>query len=77
VVLYRWLRARNGQPITATLQRGILETVARIEETLVLFDRADQLLSQALQASLTRTQIGLPARAAVALEADEVSDAAT
>jgi hypothetical protein len=59
-VLYRWLRARNGEPINAALQRGILDTVWRIEELLHLFGQADGLLSETLQATLTRAQVGLP-----------------
>jgi len=35
-VLYRWLRARNGDEITAVLQRNILDTVGRIDESLHL-----------------------------------------
>jgi len=36
-VLYRWLRARNGDAIDAALQRSILDTIGRIEESLHLF----------------------------------------
>jgi hypothetical protein len=76
-VLYRWLRARNGEAISAVLQRAILETIGRIEETLHLFDRADELLIEAMEASLTRAQIGLPARAHIAVTEDvEVPDGA-
>jgi hypothetical protein len=61
-VLYRWLRARNGDEITALLQRNILDMVGRIAESLHLFDQADRVLAEAVEASLTRTQIGLPPR---------------
>jgi Type ISP C-terminal specificity domain/N-6 DNA Methylase len=61
-VLYRWLRARNGELISAGLQRSVLDIVARVEELLRLFDEADQLLVESLQAPLTRIQIGLPRR---------------
>lgn len=62
LVLYRWLRARNGQPISAALQRQILDIVGRIEELLHLYDEADAVLSEAVQASLTRMQLGLVPR---------------
>lgn len=58
-VLYRWLRARNGTVISAALQRAILDTTARIEEALDLYDEADSVLDAAVEASLTREQIGL------------------
>ena len=61
-VLYRWLRARNGDEITAVLQRNILDAVGRIDESLHLFDEADRVLGEAVEASLTRAQIGLPPR---------------
>lgn len=61
-VLYRWLRARDGQPVNATLQRQILDIVGRIEELLHLYDQADALMGTAVEGSLTRRQIGLPAR---------------
>ena len=60
-VFYRWLRARNGQPITAAMQREILDTITRIEESLHLFDEADSVLASATEASLTRAQLGLSA----------------
>jgi hypothetical protein len=62
LVLYRWLRARNGQEVNAALQRQILDIVARIEELLHLCDQADALMTTAGEGSLTRRQIGLPAR---------------
>lgn len=61
-VLYRWLRARNGDEITAVLQRNILDVVGRIDESLHLFDEADRVLAEAVETSLTRAQIGLPPR---------------
>lgn len=60
-VLYRWLRARNGEGISAALQRAILDTIARIEESVHLYNEADPVLAAAVEASLTRAQIGLPA----------------
>jgi hypothetical protein len=61
-VLYRWLRARKGNVISAALQRAILDTIARIEESLHLYDRADPVLAASVEASLTRELIGLLAR---------------
>ncbi len=56
-VLHRWLRARNGQPIDAALQRAVLDVVARIEELLHRFREADPLLEQAIDMSLRRSQL--------------------
>jgi predicted helicase len=72
-VLYRWLRTRNGQPVNAALQRQILEIVSRIEELLHLCDEADALIAVALERSLTRKQIGLPARQIAAKNAGDDS----
>ena len=58
-VLYSWLRARNGRKLNAELQREILDVVARIEELLYLFNECENLLEQALEATLSRAQIGL------------------
>ena len=58
-VLYRWLRARNGEALDAALQRNLLDTIARIEEILCLFDEADDILEAAMQAPLTRQAIGI------------------
>ena len=75
-VLYRWLRARNGDEITAVLQRNILDTVGRIDESLHLFDEADGVLAEAVEASLTRAQVGLPPREeAILQEPEEVDEA--
>jgi hypothetical protein len=75
-VLYRWLRARNGNEITAVLQRNILDTVGRIDESLHLFDEAYSILAEAVEASLTRAQIGLPSREeAEVVEPEDVDEA--
>jgi hypothetical protein len=75
-VLYRWLRARNGDEITAVLQRNILDVVGRIDESLHLFDDADRVLAEAVEASLTRAQIGLPPREeAEVVEPEDVDEA--
>ena len=60
LVLYSWLKARNGRELTAVLQRELLDIIARIEELLNLFDLSDVILQNALRATLTRNQIGLP-----------------
>jgi len=74
-VLHRWLRARNGDEITAVLQRNILDVVGRINESLHLFDEADRVLAEAVEASLTRAQIGLPPREeAEAVEPEDVDE---
>ncbi len=75
-VLPRWLRARNGEALTgaggATLQRAVLDVAWRIEELLCLFDRADGILERALEAPLTRGDLGLAqGRGETALEDDD------
>ena len=60
-IFHRWLRARNGQAIDAALQREILDIIARIEESVHLFDAADAVLGEAIEASLAREQLGLAA----------------
>jgi hypothetical protein len=65
-VLYRWIRARNGESFAGdngvALLRGIIDTIARLEELVSLFDRADEVLARALAATLTRKAVGLPPR---------------
>jgi hypothetical protein len=74
-VLYRWLRARNGESITgpsgAALLREALDIAWRIAELLDLFDRADSILARALEAPLTRADLDLPGRGAVVVPRDE------
>ena len=53
-VLHRWLRARNGEPVDAVLQREILDVVGRVEELLHRFEAADPLLEQAAAMSLSK-----------------------
>ena len=52
-VLDRWLRARRGQALDATMHRSVLELVARVGQLLYLFDEADALLEAALEAPLS------------------------
>ena len=74
-VLYRWLRARNGEPLGgaggAMLLREALDIVWRIAELLALFDRADAVLARALEAPLTRADLDLPDRGAVVPAQDD------
>lgn len=59
LVLNRWIKARNGLELTAALQRELLDTIARLEELLHLFDESNRVLAKALEAPLTTRQIGL------------------
>ena len=52
-VLYKWLSARRGQPLNATMHRSILGLVARLSHLMYLFDDADALLEEALEAPLS------------------------
>jgi hypothetical protein len=61
-VLYRWLRARNGEVFDRVLQRAILDTVGRIEEIISLCDEADAVLAAAVEHALDRETLGLPPR---------------
>lgn len=74
-VLYRWLKARNGEPIAgetgAALLRDALETVWRIEELWRLFESADTVLNEVLLATLTRRDFGLAAMVGAQEEDDE------
>ena len=69
--------ARNGETVTAALQRAILDTIARIEKLLHCYGEAASVLAAATGASLTRAQIGLPVESgAVAAEAAEANEPA-
>ena len=48
-VLYKWLNARRGQPLNATMHRSILGLVARLSHLMHLFDDADALLEGGLR----------------------------
>jgi hypothetical protein len=74
-VFYRWLRARNGETLTAALQREMLDVLARIEETLHCCTVADQVLDAAVEASLTRAQLRLTGAPGV-IAGDDNGDAA-
>lgn len=56
-VLHRWLKARTGQRVDASLQREILDIVARVEELLHRFREADNLLELAVEMSLSTSQL--------------------
>jgi len=79
-VLYRWLRARNGESLTgrsgAALLRAALDIVWRIEELLYLFDEADCTLTRALGNPLTRVDLELPPRSEAVPDEDD-TDAPT
>jgi predicted helicase len=74
-VLYRWLRARNGEALDSALLRAALDVAGRIREILSLQDEADAVLERALTRSLTRGEIGLPPRDDAALAMTEAGDA--
>jgi len=75
LVLYKWLRARNGTPLAgavgAALLREVLDITARIAELLSLFDQADAVLADALAAPLTRVDLDLPAQNGVVVDDDD------
>jgi len=70
-VIYRWLRARNGERIDAGLQRAMLDIVWRVEELLHLFDEADGILNLSLNGPLTRAQLGVARVVPPAAELEE------
>ena len=74
-VLHRWLRARNGEPLTGpagvALQRAALDVAWRIEELLALYDAADAVLARALAPALTRADLGPRAAVAAIVEDDD------
>jgi GNAT superfamily N-acetyltransferase len=59
-VLYRWLSAREGEALDATLLRGILDLVWRVTELYRLCDAADSVLDRAVADPLSRLDLGLP-----------------
>jgi hypothetical protein len=78
-VLHRWLAARAGEALDATLQRAILDLVWRIEAFIACCDQADAVLVDALTRPATRTTLGLlapgvEAEAEVSSEDDEESE---
>jgi hypothetical protein len=61
-VLYRWLKAREGEAL-ADIQRDACDIAWRIEELLHWTDKADTVLEAALQKPLTKAALGLVAPA--------------
>lgn len=65
-LLYKWLKARSGEPMHgergAELLQEALDVAWRIEELLALFDQADGVLANVLDQSLIREDFGLPPR---------------
>lgn len=58
-LLPRWLAARAGQPVDRAFIKQVRDIAGRIAELIDLFDRADKMLEEALQDTLTRTELGL------------------
>lgn len=58
-LLPRWLAARAGQPVDRAFIKQVRDIAGRIAELIDLFDRADKVLEEALQDTLTRTELGL------------------
>jgi hypothetical protein len=59
LVLRRWLEARAGEALDATLLRSVLDLTWRLSELVELFDAADILLAKAIDSPLRREDIGL------------------
>ena len=57
--LSRWLEGRQGLPVDHALVTSMRDVVGRIAELIDLFARADQILAQALSATLSREALGL------------------
>lgn len=76
-LLYKWLKARSGEPLHAdsgaTLLRQALDVAWRIEELLSLYDEADTVLVATLDKTLTRSELNLDPReiAEVEVEGDD------
>lgn len=75
-VLHRWLRARRGQALNAHMHRSVLELVARIGQLLYLFDEADALLEESLEAPLSFGQHWRQASGAAGSEGEDAESAA-
>lgn len=77
-LLYKWLKARSGEPTHGAdgvaLLRGALDVAWRIEELLALYDESDAVLADALALTLTREQLDLP-RPNPAAQAEDADDA--
>lgn len=77
-VIQRWLKARADERLTGTsgsaLLRSALDTIARVEELVSLFDEADAILAAAIDSALTRVELGLPERDIAALQDNDEAD---
>ena len=73
-LLYKWLKARTGEPLHgergAELLREALDVAWRIEELLSLFTEADSVLGRVLDNTLTREELNMAPRV-IAADADE------
>lgn len=78
-VLYKWLKAREGEATTGAsgvaLLREALDLVGRIEELIHQFDEADALLPRQEGDTLTRAQLGLGPRVDFLVAQEEEGDA--
>jgi len=78
-VLYKWLKAHEGEATTGAsgvaLLREALDLVARIEELIHHFDAADALLPREDGDTLTRGQLGLGPRVDFMVAEEEEEDA--
>jgi predicted helicase len=72
-VLYRWLKAREGEAL-ADVQRDACDIAWRIEELLHWFAAADAALEDAIARPLTRAALGLPPPPAPGRDAVEGQD---
>jgi Type ISP C-terminal specificity domain len=75
-LLYKWLKARAGEPLHgergAELLEEALDVAWRIEELLALFTEADAVLARVVDNSLSRSELNLPPRDGIAaLEEDD------
>src|SRR3546814_1841596 len=66
-LLYKWLKARTGEPLHgergAELLQEALDVAWRIEELLSLFTEADSILARVLDNTLTREELNMVPRA--------------
>jgi hypothetical protein len=60
-VLARWLEARRGLPVDLALFDAFRDICARIADLIELAERADEILEDALHATLNREALGMPA----------------
>ena len=59
-VLYRWLKAREGDALDAAFTQDVLDLVWRLTEMVEVMGRADAVLASARSHPLTRGELNLP-----------------